>query len=57
VYPLLSRTAKILAKIFIHCLPDQPIRTPWPTPHSPPLLLSQICRRWRETVLNTSVLW
>ncbi|KAJ7921443.1 hypothetical protein B0H13DRAFT_1566566, partial [Mycena leptocephala] len=45
---------EITATIFGHCLPSD---TPWPSPRTAPLLLTQICRQWRYICLDTPGLW
>ncbi|KAJ7719145.1 hypothetical protein B0H16DRAFT_1255598, partial [Mycena metata] len=46
---------EIISQIFLECLPaDGRVR---PSPHRAPLLLAQICRRWREIALGTGQLW
>ncbi|KAJ7929564.1 hypothetical protein B0H13DRAFT_1564838, partial [Mycena leptocephala] len=59
--PILSVPPEITGIIFIHCLPSNPLPfrewAPWPSPHEAPLLLAQICRRWREICLDTPELW
>ncbi|KAJ6541222.1 hypothetical protein DFH09DRAFT_1174766 [Mycena vulgaris] len=52
-YPVLSLPAKIIAEIFIHCLPSDSS----PSPSRAPLLLAQICRQWRIIALTTPSLW
>ncbi|OJA14697.1 hypothetical protein AZE42_09979 [Rhizopogon vesiculosus] len=44
---------EILRQIFIHCLPDAYALSP----NLAPILLSRICRRWRETSVNMPTLW
>ncbi|KAJ7809597.1 hypothetical protein B0H13DRAFT_2149777 [Mycena leptocephala] len=39
-FPVLLLPPEITATIFGHCLPSN---TPWPSPHTAPLLLTQIC--------------
>ncbi|KAJ7125439.1 hypothetical protein C8R46DRAFT_1018535 [Mycena filopes] len=52
VYPILSLPTEITAEIFVHCCdPSQ-----W-APFKGPLLLAQICRRWREIAIHTPSLW
>ncbi|KAF7975764.1 hypothetical protein HWV62_8563 [Athelia sp. TMB] len=46
--------AELLSKIFIHCLPCFPVD---PSPYQAPLLLTQICRLWRDTAHSTPQLW
>ncbi|KAJ7645963.1 hypothetical protein DFH06DRAFT_1210818 [Mycena polygramma] len=56
---------EIIATIFEHCIPlwpssghqDRPWDPTWPSPNEAPLLLAQICRRWREICLDTPSLW
>ncbi|KAF7309302.1 F-box domain-containing protein [Mycena indigotica] len=46
---------ELTAKIFIACLPrDRRIQ---PKPGNAPLLLAQVCRKWREATLCTPELW
>ncbi|KAF8879316.1 hypothetical protein CPB84DRAFT_1622766, partial [Gymnopilus junonius] len=63
LHPLRALQPEILSKIFLYCLPysywspcweDAPNR---PKPSEAPLLLSQICRRWRTVALHTPQLW
>ncbi|KAJ7194315.1 hypothetical protein GGX14DRAFT_378075, partial [Mycena pura] len=46
--------SEILAHIFVYCLPHGRIR---PSPRTAPLVLGQICRRWRDVALSTGRLW
>ncbi|KAJ7658670.1 hypothetical protein DFH06DRAFT_1327237 [Mycena polygramma] len=47
--------AEILSNIFILCLPaNGRVR---PSPHSAPLLLTRVCRQWRERAIATVELW
>ncbi|KAJ7645979.1 hypothetical protein DFH06DRAFT_581170 [Mycena polygramma] len=59
---------EIVALIFEYCLPSHtwhawspqdsgPNDHLWPSPNKAPLLLAQICGRWREICLNTPSLW
>ncbi|KAJ6447510.1 hypothetical protein C8R45DRAFT_188778 [Mycena sanguinolenta] len=60
-YPVLALPPEMTSEIFLHCLPDLQHADPifWrgfegiPIP----LLLSQICRVWRDIALNTPKLW
>jgi len=53
--PIRRTPPELLAKIFILCLPvDQFVMI---NVLDAPLLLAQICRRWREIVLSTPRLW
>ncbi|KAJ6537268.1 hypothetical protein DFH09DRAFT_1178350 [Mycena vulgaris] len=55
VYPVITLPTEIMAEIFLHCLPiDKRVR---PCRQSAPLLLTQICRRFRNTSLSTPALW
>ncbi|KAJ7919666.1 hypothetical protein B0H13DRAFT_2656613 [Mycena leptocephala] len=51
-----SIPAELVAAIFQHCLPN-PSDHLWPSSLEAPLLLAQICRRWREICLDTPNLW
>ncbi|KAJ7021534.1 hypothetical protein C8F04DRAFT_1140431 [Mycena alexandri] len=54
-YDVTTIPVEIISRIFVHCLPtDGRVR---PSPHRAPLLLAQICRRWREIALGTVQLW
>ncbi|KAJ7473052.1 hypothetical protein B0H11DRAFT_2282593 [Mycena galericulata] len=54
-YPVHDAPVEIIRHILIHCLPaDGRVR---PLPHLAPLLLVQICQRWREIALSTFQLW
>ncbi|KAJ7680584.1 hypothetical protein DFH06DRAFT_423619 [Mycena polygramma] len=47
-----------MAEIFTHCLPIMPEdRFSEPSPHRAPLLVAQVCRRWRRVALSTPSLW
>ncbi|KAF8173843.1 hypothetical protein K438DRAFT_2023370 [Mycena galopus ATCC 62051] len=60
-YPVLRLPFELTSEIFAHCLPDcdqaEPIfqfkRQELPTP----LLLTQICRAWKNVALNTPKMW
>ncbi|KAJ7766730.1 hypothetical protein B0H16DRAFT_1412608 [Mycena metata] len=47
--------AEILGEIFVHCLPEQEMVRP--DTKSAPLLLCNVCRRWRDVALSTPSLW
>ncbi|KAF9016227.1 hypothetical protein BDZ89DRAFT_899818, partial [Hymenopellis radicata] len=59
LHPMRSIPSELLAEIFHHCIPKtyrlreldalDPRGAPW--------LFSEVCRRWRELVLNTPQLW
>jgi F-box-like len=46
---------EILSEIFIHCIPAQNLHVR--VTKRKPLLVDQICRRWREVALGTPALW
>ncbi|KAJ6500150.1 hypothetical protein C8R47DRAFT_1110656 [Mycena vitilis] len=49
---------ELMAEIFTHCLPIMPEdRFSEPAPHRAPLLVTQVCRRWRRVALSTPTLW
>ncbi|KAJ7068792.1 hypothetical protein C8F01DRAFT_1119332 [Mycena amicta] len=53
-FPVHTLPTEILAEIFVHCLPNEPkLHRDQPVP----LLLSQICHRWREAALRLPALW
>ncbi|KAJ2919892.1 hypothetical protein MD484_g615, partial [Candolleomyces efflorescens] len=45
----------VLREIFVACLPTD--RYPEMRAEEPPMLLSQVCKRWREVALSTPHLW
>ncbi|KAG1771503.1 hypothetical protein EDD22DRAFT_863416 [Suillus occidentalis] len=47
--------SEILSLIFVRCLPDTEHLLP--SSKSAPMLLTRICRRWREVVVGMSSLW
>jgi hypothetical protein len=47
---------EILSLIFHHCLPDDEYLLPRLT-HMAPVLLTRICRPWRDVAVNTPTLW
>ncbi|KAJ7121025.1 hypothetical protein C8R44DRAFT_981894 [Mycena epipterygia] len=55
-YPILTLPNEITSEIFTHFPPAFPARS---TPMGPisPLLLSQICRQWRDVAVSTPSLW
>jgi hypothetical protein len=55
ISPMRFLPTDILQRIFIACLPDHRYITP--DIQSSPLLLLQICRRWRDVAETTSELW
>ncbi|KAF8193168.1 hypothetical protein K438DRAFT_1463251, partial [Mycena galopus ATCC 62051] len=55
VYPVLTLPPEITARIFMASLPSHGrVR---PSQSTPPLLLAQICRHWREITLSSYKLW
>ncbi|KAF8146490.1 hypothetical protein K438DRAFT_1944552 [Mycena galopus ATCC 62051] len=60
-YPVLSLPFEVISDIFIQCLPDlqhaDPIFKFSPQKLPIPLLLSQICKAWKDVVLDTPKLW
>ncbi|KAJ7320799.1 hypothetical protein DFH08DRAFT_387418 [Mycena albidolilacea] len=55
-YPVLTLPNEIVCEIFVHFLPPYPICPP-PTDPLSPILLTHICRGWREIALASPVLW
>ncbi|KAJ7842510.1 hypothetical protein B0H13DRAFT_2098673 [Mycena leptocephala] len=55
IYPVLSLPFDVTSCIFLHCLPSHGRVSP--SPSTAPLVLAQICRRWREVALSTCGLW
>ncbi|KAJ6496233.1 hypothetical protein C8R45DRAFT_1094486 [Mycena sanguinolenta] len=55
VYPVLSLPTEITSHIFVECLPNDTGFSP--SKACAPLLLMQVCRRWREIAVSTSELW
>ncbi|KAJ6550246.1 hypothetical protein B0H19DRAFT_1160682 [Mycena capillaripes] len=54
-YPIHAAPVEIIRQVLIQCLPvDGRVR---PLPHTAPLLLARICRRWREITMETYELW
>ncbi|KAJ7462144.1 hypothetical protein FB451DRAFT_958239, partial [Mycena latifolia] len=50
---------EITSEIFIYCLPTSQMARERNTvnPHEAPMLLSHVCRAWREIALGTPALW
>jgi len=46
---------EVLSQIFVHCLPATDYL--WARTGQAPLLLTRICRRWREVAVGTASLW
>ncbi|KAJ7430424.1 hypothetical protein B0H11DRAFT_943375 [Mycena galericulata] len=55
-YPILALPNEIVSEIFIHFLPVYPLCPPQ-TGLLSPILLTHICRKWREIALTTPALW
>ncbi|KAJ7626048.1 hypothetical protein FB45DRAFT_922822 [Roridomyces roridus] len=53
VYPILTLPAEIITEIFRHCI--SPL--PKPSPSAAPLLLTQVCRLWRQIAVANPWLW
>ncbi|KAG1849905.1 hypothetical protein DFJ58DRAFT_729370 [Suillus subalutaceus] len=47
--------AEVLSQIFAHCLPNRHRLSP--TSKAVPMVLTRICRRWREVAVDMSSLW
>jgi hypothetical protein len=45
---------EVLCQIFVHCLPETDHRV---STKVAPILLTRVCRRWREVVINMPSLW
>ncbi|KAJ7236131.1 hypothetical protein C8J57DRAFT_1570933 [Mycena rebaudengoi] len=52
-YPL-TLPVEITSRIFLHCIDESSAR---PSPTRAPLLLTQICREWKEIAFATCQLW
>ncbi|KAJ7489447.1 hypothetical protein FB451DRAFT_1023911 [Mycena latifolia] len=59
VYPVLTLPPEITSEIFLHCLPTSYTDREWNSVESSeaPMLLSHVCRRWREVAISTHALW
>ncbi|KAJ7697766.1 hypothetical protein B0H14DRAFT_2418074, partial [Mycena olivaceomarginata] len=57
VYPIISIPPEITSLIFVGCLDLPSTDGTCPTSRAVPLLLMQVCRRWRDIVLSTCELW
>ncbi|KAJ7129240.1 hypothetical protein C8R44DRAFT_533755, partial [Mycena epipterygia] len=55
-YPVLTIPLEITAEIFVHCLPTTR-RSDVLNPEEAPLLLTHVCRAWREIAISTPSLW
>ncbi|KAG1806169.1 uncharacterized protein BJ212DRAFT_1201535, partial [Suillus subaureus] len=59
VSPLWRSPTEVLSQIFSHCLPQIPKldRLQLPSKLTAPMLLTRICRQWREVAVGTPNLW
>ncbi|KAJ7734790.1 hypothetical protein DFH07DRAFT_928418 [Mycena maculata] len=55
-YPVLALPNEIVIEIFVHFLPLYPEPPPVVGLFSP-IVLGQVCQKWREIILSTSALW
>ncbi|KAK7018475.1 F-box domain-containing protein [Favolaschia claudopus] len=55
-YPVLSLPNEVIAEIFVHFMPEYPACPPLGGLQSP-ILLTHICRLWREIAHSTPKLW
>jgi hypothetical protein len=46
---------EVISQIFVHCLPKH--HHLWPSSKLAPMLLTRICRRWREVAVGLPTLW
>ncbi|KAJ3853435.1 hypothetical protein EV368DRAFT_81572 [Lentinula lateritia] len=53
--PIRKLPAETLAEIFVHCLSTD--RYPWRTLKEAPLLLTMVCREWRDIAIKIPSLW
>ncbi|KAK1226495.1 hypothetical protein PQX77_010579 [Marasmius sp. AFHP31] len=56
ISPVRRLPPEVLSEIFVHCLQDKD-RNPTRSLTEAPLLLTFVCRRWREIALSTTRLW
>ncbi|KAL0068401.1 hypothetical protein AAF712_004479 [Marasmius tenuissimus] len=56
ISPIRRLPPEVLSEIFVHCLQDKD-RNPTRSVTEAPLLLTFVCRRWREIALSTARLW
>ncbi|KAJ6589140.1 hypothetical protein B0H19DRAFT_1248698 [Mycena capillaripes] len=57
-YPILTVPPEIMEEIFLFCLPDDSRCDPiMPDPAAAPLVLLNVCRKWREIALSAPRLW
>ncbi|KAG2091970.1 uncharacterized protein F5147DRAFT_764187, partial [Suillus discolor] len=48
---------ELLCQIFLYCMPEDEEWTPGPDPSLAPMLLTTICRRWRDVAVDIPSLW
>ncbi|TFK49778.1 hypothetical protein OE88DRAFT_1662433 [Heliocybe sulcata] len=58
-FPIQELPVELLSKIFIHCLNPTGLEAYFigAHPRSAPMLLTQVCSRWRKCALDTPQLW
>ncbi|KAJ6459529.1 hypothetical protein C8R45DRAFT_1030357 [Mycena sanguinolenta] len=56
-YPVLTLPNEIITEIFVHVVPKYPDQCPTSSLRHSPVLLTQICREWRDIALQTPALW
>ncbi|KAJ6510385.1 hypothetical protein C8R45DRAFT_813932 [Mycena sanguinolenta] len=56
-YPILTVPPEIMQEIFVFCLPDDSEGPLVPDRKVAPLLLLNVCRKWREIALSAPRLW
>ncbi|KAJ7462161.1 hypothetical protein FB451DRAFT_1043997, partial [Mycena latifolia] len=59
VYPVLTLPPEITSEIFLYCLPTShmDLERNSPNPNEAPILLSHVCRTWKEIAIGTPALW
>ncbi|KAJ6560392.1 hypothetical protein B0H19DRAFT_1147508 [Mycena capillaripes] len=55
-YPVLTLPLEITSEIFLHCLPTKRASDVMNVQEAP-LLLTHVCRAWREVAISTPALW
>ncbi|KAG1860423.1 hypothetical protein C8R48DRAFT_245273 [Suillus tomentosus] len=55
ISPIWHLPTEVLSHIFVHCLPEDKYLSP--ASKLAPVLLTRICRRWREVAVGTPSLW
>ncbi|KAG2057470.1 hypothetical protein BDR06DRAFT_1005105 [Suillus hirtellus] len=53
--PIWYLPTEVLSQVFVHCLPEDKYLSP--VSKLAPVLLTRICRRWREVAVGTPSLW